>query len=119
MLEISKLTQINQVASSLVQATTMDIGIGLVSNADDWNKSMRIFPNVEQGNAESRSLNTLQTTVGNPRAGAYSLASALITIVLHGSSELFKIPESAAYYLDMVRIVVFCLNYIVFRSEFI
>jgi hypothetical protein len=89
----------------------MDIGIGLVSNASDWDKSMRIFRNIDQGNAASRSLNT---TDGNPRAGAYSLASALITIVLHGSSTLFNIPETSAYYLDMVRIVVFCLNYIVF-----
>lgn len=58
---------------------------------------MRIFPNIAQGNAASRSLSSTGV-------GAYSLASALITVVLHADDTVFNIPEASGYYLDMVRI---------------
>lgn len=93
---------------SLLSATKIDIGVGLVGLDDDWNSTMRIFPDVTQsGAAEGASIDSTNITAwGNASGPARSIQSALISMVVRGSSAIFSRASASQFYLDIEQLSV-------------
>lgn len=93
---------------SLLAATKIDIGVGLVGTDEDWNSTMRIFRDVTQsGAAEGASIDSTNITAwGNNSGPARSIQSGLISMVVRGSSAIFSRQSASQFYLDVEQLSV-------------
>lgn len=97
-LSINRACESLQASTSLLEATEIDIAIGLVGNDDDWQTSVRSFPNVQQTTASEGLADTSET------AKASSLASGLITLVIKGDPNIFTQAYAQSYTLHMEQL---------------
>lgn len=107
-LSMSKACESVSAELSLLSATKIDIGIGLVGLEEDWNSTMRIFPDVTQsGAAEGAAIDSTNLTAwGGSGGSSRSIQSALISMVVRGSSAIFSRASASQFYLDIEQLSV-------------
>lgn len=107
-LSMSKACESLSAELSLLSATKIDIGVGLVGLDEDWNTTMRIFPDVTQsGAAEGANIDSTNLTAwGNASGPSRSIQSALISLVVRGSSSIFSRASASQFYIDIEQLTV-------------
>lgn len=112
-LSMSKACDTVSAQLSLLAATKVDIGIGLVGMEQEWDTTMRIFPDVTQsGAAEGANVDTTNITVPSR-----SIQSALISVVVSGSSGIFSRASASQFYIDIEQLsVMHFLDKLVFQN---
>lgn len=86
---------------NLLSTTTIDIALGFIGTQNDWNTTMRVYPNINAGGAA-----TNKTVIDASSAKAQSVQSNLLSLIVRGSPGLFSRESTSKYYINVEQLSV-------------
>lgn len=98
-LSVSRACESISAATSLLDATIINLAVGLVGTQRDWETSVTEFSDITQASDAGVFKDTTQDL------HSLTLQSALITLVVEGDPVIFSSPLTSQYYLEVEHLV--------------
>ena len=86
---------------NILSTTNIDIALGFVGHDEDWDTTMRLYPNVNDGGAA-----TNKSVIDASGVKSHSVQSNLISLVVRGSPAIFSRASASQYYINVEQLSV-------------
>jgi hypothetical protein len=86
---------------NILATTEIDLALGLIGLEEDWNTTMRLYPDV---NLDAAATN--KSVIDASSTKAQSIQSNLISLILSGSPAIFSRQSASQYYLNIEQLSV-------------